>query len=50
MTPEQAKDLWSKIKPIEVAMLVTEQHGDLRARPMHHIQDEFSGQLYFSRD
>lgn len=47
MTPEQAKDLWSKIKPIQVAMLVTEDHGDMRARPMHHVQDEFSGKLYF---
>ncbi len=47
MTPEQAQDLWSKIKPIEVAMLVTEDHGSLRARPMHHVQNEFSGNLYF---
>src|SRR3954453_22404096 len=39
--------LWSMIRDIGVAMLTTEDAGDLRARPMVASQTEFDGTLWF---
>ena len=39
--------LWSLIKSVEVAMLVTEDDGHLRGRPMAMSQREFDGTLWF---
>jgi len=47
MTQEQSKEIWDLIKDIKVVMLTTQDDGVLRARPMHHAQDEFDGTLWF---
>ena len=39
--------LWNLIKSVEVAMLVTEDDGHLRSRPMAMSQREFDGTLWF---
>jgi general stress protein 26 len=41
------EQIWEIIEPIKVAMLVTEDNGTLRARPMELVQDDFKGELYF---
>ncbi len=45
-TDDTAK-LWELIKTVEVAMLVTEDGGHLRSRPMAVSQKEFKGSLWF---
>jgi general stress protein 26 len=45
-TNDDAK-LWSLIKTIEVAMMVTEDAGVLRSRPMAMVQKQFDGTLWF---
>lgn len=45
--PEDKKKLWSLIKGIQVAMLVTDDGSHLRSRPMVASQKEFDGTLYF---
>jgi general stress protein 26 len=49
MDANQARaQLWSMIKDIKFAMLVTEQEdGTLRSRPMATQQSEFDGDLWF---
>ena len=44
---EARQKLWEMIKDIEVCMMVTEDGGDLRARPMVATQTEFDGTLWF---
>jgi general stress protein 26 len=39
--------LWSLIKTVEVAMMVTEDGDHLRSRPMAMSQTEFDGTLWF---
>lgn len=47
MTQEQSQEIWDLIKGIKVAMLTTQDGDILRARPMHHAQEEFDGTLWF---
>ncbi len=47
MTREQAQEIWDYIKPIKVAMVTSHDHGQLRARPMRHEQEDFDGVLWF---
>lgn len=45
--PEHKQKIWKMIKKIKVGMLVT-LDGDMpRARPMHLVQDEYDGTLWF---
>ena len=46
-TPEQVQKLWSLIKDVGFAMLVTEDGEHLRGRPMVANQSEFNGTLWF---
>ncbi len=49
-TPEHKEFVWNLIKKIKVGMLVTENQDDqesMHARPMHLIQDDYDGTLYF---
>lgn len=43
----EAEKLWSLMQEVGVAMLVSRDDDVLRARPMHTVQDEFNGTLYF---
>lgn len=46
-SPEHKQKIWKLIKDIQVGMLVT-LDGDMpRARPMHLVQDEYDGTLWF---
>lgn len=46
-SPEHKQKIWEMIKDIKVGMLVT-LDGDMpRARPMHLVQDEYDGTLWF---
>jgi general stress protein 26 len=44
---QQSQKLLELIKTIEVAMLVTEDGGQLRSRPMAGVQRAFDGDLWF---
>ncbi|MFD2191458.1 pyridoxamine 5'-phosphate oxidase family protein [Pistricoccus aurantiacus] len=46
-SPEHKQKIWKMIKDIKVGMLVTEDGDQLRARPMHLVQDEYDGTLWF---
>lgn len=46
-TPELREKLWSMMKDINIAMLTTEDGGELRARPMAASQKGFDGTLWF---
>lgn len=39
--------IWSFISEIGTGMLVTEDEGSLRARPMQLVQDDYDGTIYF---
>jgi len=41
------KKLWDLMSTVKVAMLVSEDGGHLRARPMVAAQDKFDGTLFF---
>ncbi|APX94211.1 pyridoxamine 5'-phosphate oxidase [Halomonas sp. 1513] len=46
-SPEHKQKIWKMIKDIQVGMLVT-LDGDMpRARPMHLVQKEYDGTLWF---
>ncbi len=45
--PDQVQKLWSLIKDVGYAMLVTEDGGHLRGRPMVANQSNFNGTLWF---
>ena len=47
MQKEEADKLWSLIKSAKFAMLVTEDDGMLRGRPMAASQQNFDGTLWF---
>lgn len=46
-SPEHKQKIWKLIKDIKVGMLVTHDDQDLRARPMHLVQDAYDGTLWF---
>lgn len=46
-SPEHKKKIWEMIKDIKVGMLVTLDDDMPRARPMHLVQDEYDGTLWF---
>lgn len=46
-SPEHKQKIWNFIKDIKVGMLVTQDGEDLRARPMHLVQDEYDGTIWF---
>lgn len=50
LTQEQTDELWGKIKDIPVAMMATLDEGVIRSRPMHNVQKEFSGKLWYFTD
>ena len=45
-SPEHKAKIWNLIKDIKVGMLTTNIGDDLHARPMHLVQDEYSGHIY----
>lgn len=47
MNQEQNDKLWSMMKSVKIAMLTTEDDGELRARPMAASQQSFDGTLWF---
>ncbi len=44
---EHKQKIWSFIKDIKVGMLTTYDAPDLRARPMHIVQKDYDGTLWF---
>lgn len=46
-SPEHKQKIWNLIKEIGVGMLVTQDEGTPRARPMHLVQDAYDGTLWF---
>ncbi len=46
-SPDQVQKLWSMIKGVGFAMLVTEDGDHLRGRPMAASQRDFDGTLWF---
>lgn len=46
-SPEHKQKIWKMIKDIKVGMLVTLDNDTLRARPMHLVQNEYDGTLWF---
>lgn len=46
-SPEHKQKIWNYIKGIKIAMLVTEENGELHARPMTLVQDRYDGTLWF---
>jgi len=46
-SPEHKAKVWNMVKEIKVGMLTTEVSGSLHARPMHIVQDEYDGTLWF---
>jgi len=47
MQKDEADKIWPLIKSAKFAMLVTEDGGDLRGRPMAASQEGFDGKLWF---
>lgn len=39
--------IWNYIRDIKVGMLTTQDGEDLRARPMHLVQDDYDGKIWF---
>lgn len=50
LTQTQASEMWEYLQNIPVAMMATQDEGKIRARPMHNVQKEFSGKLWFFTD
>lgn len=46
-TPEHKQKIWKLIKDIKVGMLVTLDGKTPRSRPMHLVQDDYTGTLWF---
>ncbi|WP_423820577.1 pyridoxamine 5'-phosphate oxidase family protein [Salinisphaera sp. SPP-AMP-43] len=46
-SPEHKQKIWNLIKDIKVGMLVTQDDGVPRARPMHLVQSEYDGTIWF---
>jgi len=49
-TYEHKQKIWDIIKDISVGMLVTEDKGQLRSRPMQLVQKQYDGTLWFFTD
>jgi general stress protein 26 len=49
-SPEHKQKIWQLIKKINTGMLTTHHGGELRARPMVLVQDEYDGTLWFYTD
>lgn len=48
MSSKEHKSLiWNLIKGVKVGMLTTQDGNVIRSRPMHLVQDEYSGTLWF---
>ncbi len=47
MSDDKLGKLWDMIKDVKIAMLTSEDGGQLRARPMAASQKEFDGNLWF---
>jgi general stress protein 26 len=43
----EAAKLWELVKPLKIAMLVSNHNKTLKARPMHLVQLEFTDTFYF---
>ena len=46
-SPEHKQKIWKLIKDIKVGMLVTVDGQSPRSRPMHLVQDDYAGTLWF---
>jgi general stress protein 26 len=46
-SPEHKAKIWNLINDIKVGMLVTQEGEHLRARPMHLVQDDYDGTIWF---
>ena len=47
-SPEHKQKIWNLIKDIKVGMLTTiKADGEMRARPMHLVQDDYDGTIWF---
>ncbi len=46
-SPEHKQKIWNLISKIGTGMLVTDDEGSLRARPMQLVQDSYDGKLWF---
>ena len=46
-SPEHKQKVWEIISEIGTGMLVTEEKGAIRARPMQIVQKEYDGTLWF---
>lgn len=44
---EHKQKIWGFIKDIKIGMLTTQDGKELRARPMHIVQDDYDGTLWF---
>lgn len=44
---EHKEKIWTFIKDIKVGMLTTQDGKDLRSRPMHLVQDDYAGKIWF---
>jgi len=44
---KQKQEVWELIKDIKVAMLTTIDNEELRSRPMHLVQDNYDGKIWF---
>ncbi|MGP4845997.1 pyridoxamine 5'-phosphate oxidase family protein [Marinobacter sp. 1Y8] len=47
---EHKQKIWNLIKPIKTGMLTTLHGEELRARPMHLVQDRYDDTLWFFTD
>jgi general stress protein 26 len=46
-SPEHKEKIWNLIKDIKVGMLTTKYHDEIHSRPVHLVQDEYDGHLWF---
>ena len=46
-SPEHKEKIWNLIKDVKVGMLATEDQGDMHARPMHMVQKDYDGTIWF---
>ena len=49
-SPEHKQKIWNMIKEIKVGMLTTAHDGELHSRPMHLVQKEYDGTIWFYTD
>jgi len=45
--PANRQKIWDTIKQVKIGMLVTQDQNELRARPMHLVQNSYDGKLWF---